>query len=374
MTAIPTTDRAAELTQAAGRIEGWLLHSGVQVDDGFARGGIAGWLDAEGRPKFVYLEAAGYYLTAMAWLASGAACSPSHAEAARWCAHRTVRWVADLLSNRDPLPTRLYLTDARADWRNGAVFIFDLAMAARGVAASRDVRGRRERRHIIRRLCARIDEISCDADIFRSHEPLPGPAAVPDRWSTKPGPHHLKAAAAILGLPERAVASSLREVAQRTYGHWTAALATQRWPAEELHALLYGLEGVLIETRGCDRDDLRLVAGLFAELMELQAPDGALPETIHGGVVRSDVLAQALRVGAALRGRGYLIGSAWTDRLDGLTDALLGLLRPDGGVLFCAHQPISNTWCALFAHQALCLRARDIAGEPLPANTFEYLV
>lgn len=58
---------------ALGRVEGWLLHSGIQIEYGEQQGGIAGWLDENGQPDFVYLEIAGYYMTAMAWLASGGA-------------------------------------------------------------------------------------------------------------------------------------------------------------------------------------------------------------------------------------------------------------------------------------------------------------
>jgi|SRR5271166_1974265 len=55
--------------------------------------------------------------------------------------------------------------------------------------------------------------------------------------------------------------------------------------------------------------DLREAAGRIEEWllhsgvqpMELQAPDGTLPETIRGGLSRSDVLAQPLRVGLLLR-------------------------------------------------------------------------
>jgi hypothetical protein len=86
------------------------------------------------------------------------------------------------------------------------------------------------------------------------------------------------------------------------------------------------------------------------------------------------VLAQALRVGLILRGFGYLTGSIWTERLNLLTEALLGFVRPDGGVVFSHDQGVANSWCAMFAHQALYLRARENAGEPVPAAAFELLV
>ena len=90
--------------------------------------------------------------------------------------------------------------------------------------------------------------------------------------------------------------------------------------------------------------------------------------------MRSDVQAQALRVGLLLKGREYLTGSVWSERLDRLAEALLTFVQPDGGVLFAHDQTIANTWCAMFAHQALFLRARAHTSEPVPAGAFELLV
>jgi hypothetical protein len=131
-------------------------------------------------------------------------------------------------------------------------------------------------------------------------------------------------------------------------------LWTNRWPSIELHVLLYGLEGMLILAGKRDGHGLRLVERSFARLMEeTQAPDSTLPETISGVMVRSDVLAQALRVGLLLRGCGFLRESVWGDRLHRLADALLGYVRPDGGVQSSHDHAIANTRCTLFALQAL---------------------
>jgi hypothetical protein len=371
MTAFDRAAPTADVHEAVNRIEDWLLHSEIQLSEGDQRGAIAGWLDGDSRPEFVYLEIAGYYLTAMAWLMSGAASTPAHAGTARRRARLAAGWIATLLSNHEAPPTRLYLSGQPEDWRNGAVFSFDLAMAARGVDG-----GRHEAcRASLRDLCARLDRISSGADVMMSHElAAGGAAALPERWSTRPGPHHVKAAAALLRLPERIVGRPMIAVSHRTYEHWAHSLWTGAWPCRELHPLLYALEGMLIRTGGRDGDALRVVERLFTRLMEVQACDGTLPETIDGGKVRSDVLAQALRVGLLLRGREYLTGREWCDRLDALRDALIGFVRPQGGVLFAQDQPISNTWCAMFAHQALYLHAIAHTSQPLPAAAFDLLV
>lgn len=352
----------------AGRIESWLLHSDIQLGEGPHDGAIAGWLDGQGRPEFVYPEIAGYYMTAMAWLASGAASSPEHVAIARTRAQRTANWIAELMSNRAAPPTRLYLAEQQVDWRNDAVFSFDLAMAARGIAAVGPGpcgTGARTLGH----LCAWLDRISAHDGIMSSHEQLGDEP--PPRWSTRPGPHHLKAAAAIVALGD--APNPLTRMANRTILHWATMLLTDNWPCDELHALCYGLEGLLIADTG-DGDRLDQAELIFIRLMQLQSSDGLLRETVHGGVVRSDVLAQALRIGLLLRGRGHLAGAQWAERLDALAYSLMQLVRVDGGVLFAKDQTIANTWCAMFAHQALYLHARRHSGDTAPANAFLYLV
>ncbi|MCV7418113.1 hypothetical protein [Mycolicibacterium litorale] len=360
---------------ALGRVEGWLLHSGIQIEYGEQQGGIAGWLDENGQPDFVYLEIAGYYMTAMAWLASGGAMNADTAPLARLRAQRAAGWVARSMSSRRGVPTRLYLSGERTDWRNDGLFSFDLAMASRGVAATRHLSGRQEHRKALSALCTTIERISESADVMRSHELVRPPfEELPERWSTRSGPHHLKAAAAVLFVPERVVGRATVDMAQRTCEHWARRLWAGEWSCQELHPRLYALEGMLMRTGGRDGDGLRVVERLFAELMDVQASDGTLPETLDGGKVRSDVIAQALRIGLLLRGREYLAGSIWSERLDRLADALLPFVQPDGGVRFARDQNISNTWCAMFAHQALALRARAETSEPVPAAAFELLV
>ncbi len=349
----------------AGRIEGWLLHNDIQLDEGAEQGGIAGWLDRDGTPEFVYPEIAGYYLTILAWLASGSGSSPQHVSVARVRAHRTVAWISKLMSGFGPPPTRRYLSDGPADWRNDAVFSFDLAMVARGMSAWRSTCPNAK---TLDRLGGWLQHISSGAPIMVSHEQV-GANTLPQRWSTRPGAHHLKAAAAVLRVDN--APESLTDNANRTILHWASVLLTGDWPCRELHALCYGIEGLLIADTG---DSLDQAALAFTRLMQLQSADGTLTEMVDGGVVRSDVLAQALRIGLLLRGRGYLAGPDWGDRLDALADALKGFVRVDGGVLFARDQTIANTWCAMFAQQALYLYTRRHSREPVPANAFRYLV
>jgi hypothetical protein len=70
-----------------------------------------------------------------------------------------------------------------------------------------------------------------------------------------------------VSLPARVAGSALISVARETSEYWAHALWTNRWPSNELHVLLYGLEGMLILAGKRDGHGLRLVERSFARLM-----------------------------------------------------------------------------------------------------------
>jgi hypothetical protein len=368
---------SAELLEgAAGRIERWLLDSGVQLRDGPQQGGVAGSLDRHGRPDFVYMEITGYYMTTMAWLAAGAASSEERATAALERGNQALDWMTSTTSDGAVPPTRLYLSPADDDWRNAAIFSFDLAMAARGVACFAAAIRTDEAETIIRALGARLQEVCSDTVPLRSHALRDGPGvSLPDRWSTRPGAHHLKAAAAVLRLPGDVFDEALMRACRETVDYWAAGMRSS-WPSRELHPLLYGLEGLLILEPAPSEKTLDLVEDLYERLLQLQAPDGSLPGEAIGAarVVRADVLAQALRLGALLRAAQRLRGDGWGRRLDALAEALLRHVRADGGVLFSTDRDIANAWCAMFAHQALLLHSRAADGGVLAVHATDRLI
>ena len=107
---------------AAQRIEQWLLTSPIQLAGGAHDGSIAGTLDAEGRPTFVYLEITGYYLTWTAWVAAGDGCLAESAGLAEQRARRALGWLERVVEGQRVPPTRLHLLDSNvSDWRNSAV-------------------------------------------------------------------------------------------------------------------------------------------------------------------------------------------------------------------------------------------------------------
>jgi hypothetical protein len=310
---------------------------------------VAGWLDAAGRPAFVYLEITGYYLTAMAWLAEGGG-SGTRADEAVARGREALGWIRAATANGALPPTRVHLTGTD-DWRNAADFTFDLAMALRGVVALGAHVPSDEAAAPARALADRLRDTAGPGPRLGSHTLRAGAAPPPERWSTRPGPHHLKAAAALLTLPDGLLDPALAAAARASAEHWRDALRAG-WPGPELHPLFYGLEGLIMMNPAPSPKVLDLVGSLYDRLLALQARDATLPAELDAasGLVRSDVLAQALRVGAWLVAWGRR-GSE--GRLDALAAALGRYVRDDGGVAFAAGQDRANAWCAMFALQAL---------------------
>jgi hypothetical protein len=352
---------------AAQRIERWLLTSPIQLAGGAHDGGIAGTLDAEGRPTFVYLEITGYYLTWAAWVAAGGGCLAESGGLAVQRARRALGWLERVVDEQRVPPTRQYLLDSNVtDWRNSAVFTFDLAMAIRGAATFSSVSmttGRADS-PVLRALASQLDACRNGERVLQSHRAV-NDDQIPHRWSTTSGPHHLKAAASLLTLP---VSKGLCEAARNTTSYWSEELL-HGWPVTETHPLLYGLEGMVI----CGGDQWDGAAAVFERLMTSQDDVGSLPSQVSGEAIeRSDVLAQALRIGALLRGHGCLQGSAWLRRLDLLAERLVAYVHPDGSLGFARGHDNRNVWCAMFAHQALLWHQR--LGETAPDVAQRFLV
>ena len=124
-------------------------------------------------------------------------------------------------------PTRLYLSGAPADWRNDAVFSFDLAMAARGVAMTGRGLGRPQRRTLAR-LCGWLDRISSGAGIMRSHETVDGSTLSRPLVDTARTPSPEGGGRRASNWPN--APKSLSDMANRTSVHWASVLLTYDWP------------------------------------------------------------------------------------------------------------------------------------------------
>ncbi|MBI2149084.1 MAG: aldo/keto reductase [Acidobacteria bacterium] len=284
-TKLMATSIARTGTDLQVAVADWLLTSNVRIRSGRQAGAIAGWLNERGEPEFAYPEITGYYLS---WLALAAGLRPE--ADLRPIAAAAVQWLSTVTSADRPPSTRYYFVDCD-DWRNDATFPFDLAMICRGLRAVRRLVPAYPRRDVLQNLLHHALPAGDVLPVFINQR-----RDLPDRWSTRPGPFQLKTAAALLSFENH-------PALWNTFYRWSGRVL-DAIDDGELHAAFYALEGLVqFGVRG-KPEALREAAECFDVLID----------RIDG--VRSDVVAQALRLGASDQ-------------------------RP---VHF-------NTWAAIFAHQ-----------------------
>jgi hypothetical protein len=351
--------------QTQRALGGWLLGA-VQLRAGPEAGGVAGAVDGGGRPLYVYPEITGYYLQWLSWKAARQTATPALAQRAV----AAQRWLASWILRPEPLQTRVYVRAHEADWRNSALFCFDLAMVLRGVASASAIGIIEPEPVLLERLFAQLSRLVAADGRFMACVAQPG-VTLPDRWSTRPGSFLAKAAAAVLVaarvLPE--VPATLQAAAEATLA--ASIRAAIKNPHEEAHPQLYAIEGALMLA---SHPAVALVLPQFTrqidELLSSATVRGAFVEsTVIRGTERLDVIAQVLRAAYLLRA----FVPEWSPDSRGLAVVQQFLVRQatfQGGAPFNAAPAASPycVWAATFAEQALELArtaSRGMAGREM---------
>ncbi len=330
-------------TLASAQTRHWLLFGPAQIVSGAEHGGIAGSVDATGAPQYVYAEITGYYLQ---WLAEIAPLHDRCECQAR--AKAAIAWCERKFADGSIPPTRIYLQPAAPDWRNQAVFFFDLAILLHGICRVIKV-GLIETPFVLLKQLSHALEGFVHNHQLLAIRRLSQSSALPNRWSTQSGRFLVKAATRVLAaqllIP---LSEPLRQACEQLCLNYLPD--TARAPIEALHPTLYFLEGALFHTHG-QRND---IATLLTQILALQHPTGELPEASDSSVLRNDVIAQALRLAISLHDHGA-VPAAQVRQLDRLAEILIGQVQREGGVAFRNDIPAAerNIWCTLFTEQAL---------------------
>lgn len=346
----PTPDRTTGTSARGSLLARWLL-TAPQLHEGPHAGAIAGMLDGKKTASYVYPEIAGYHLR---WLAFRALRSGSSEELAAG-ASATQRWLARWSALAGP-PTRVHLDGTREDWRNDALFCFDLAMVLRGLGSAAMAGLITPDGALLRSLDVGLARCIGSDGAFDAIVPFAEPSHLPVRWSTRRGAFLAKAAAGVLrAATQLPVSPQVVAAAERTFEASIAMLSTA--PHPEVHPLLYACEGILdLPRHACFVRGLPIVAARHATLLRFVTDEGYLPESTAApdeGPARIDVIAQALRVAQLLGLHGT--APADTAALARLHHALASQVADDGGVPFARQSRPGerNTWAAMFTDQAL---------------------
>jgi len=338
-------------THAPRTIAAWLLDGGVQLRAGPEAGGVAGWLSESGHATYVYPEITGYYLQWLAWqtLRQGGTTAELRRRASS-----AQRWLRSWALRGEHPQTRVYLRENEGDWRNAAVFLFDIAMVVRGIAAATSTQLIEPDPALVDRLADLLGQLTGDDGQFNAcMTALELPLR--KRWSTRRGGFLAKAAAGVLSaakvLPQIA---PLQPIAEATLVA-SLRLAVEE-PHAEIHPMLYAIEGALCVPGHRAVDPVMdSLAAQVEGLLQQASTDGRLPESRAAlGIARLDIVAQTLRATSLLRrrARGWFPDPSVLDRMS------VGLVRAmsrDGALPIdpTAQVPQYNAWCAMFADQAL---------------------
>ncbi|MEO8739659.1 MAG: hypothetical protein ABI537_08155 [Casimicrobiaceae bacterium] len=332
-------------------IAGWLFDGGAQLRSGPEAGGVAGWLTASGEAVYVYPEISGYYLQ---WLAWRALRQRGATAALRRRASSAQRWLRSWVERGELPPTRIYLREHQADWRNDAVFFFDVAMVVRGVASAVSARLIEPDFVLVGRLAELLlqlvgDDGQFDACVTTQASPLP------ERWSTRRGGFLAKAAAGVLCaakvLPHIATLQSVAETTLEA----SLRMATVS-PHAETHPLLYAIEGALsVPGHQAVAPLIEAFTAQVDVLLQQTTPHGELPESrFRSGIPRLDIVAQTLRAASLLQRRAH----RWCPdplAMERMRQGLARHVTHDGALPIDPTEPVPqyNVWCAMFADQAL---------------------
>lgn len=375
---------------AAAAAARWITDSGVQVADRRSRvfGAFNAWYDVEeGRFQYVYPEITGYGMTALLYL-NALAPEERLVEKARKAGDWTMRRAMHPCGGIRPRDH--YDRRERAllfSFERHLVVTFDSGMVLFGLCDLYQATGRPGYLSAARRVgdFLALRARRKDGSFYACYNPSTGRwIDKTDKWSTQSGSYHAKCA---MGLLRLARLTGERRYRDAAVGVCEWSLAQQRpngrfvsWRAEQathMHPHLYSAEGLLFAGLELQRPDFvtaaaRAVGWSLAE----QEKDGGLPCAIgerglRNPHQRSDTLAQCLRLGALLRGRG-LAPASWERPLARLEAKLLGYQRrggPHAGGFAYGEEMNGerrehlNFWGTSFALQALRMRADAIDGK-----------
>ena len=369
------TGEITDIHLRADAIRCWLLGDSAQLSGGEHDGGVLGYVDAVCDRWFVYPEIVGYYLTGLAFMAAE---DPGLHTQTVERARRALGWLA----RRSSWTTRDYVHRSNgADWRNSAMFTFDLGMLLAGVGHwTQDESTATEARLLEARVVAELKQIPTVQRLLGPLRPTVdiGHSPLPQRWSTRPGPHLVKVAAIILR-SDNLHRSELSDAAARSVQHWKHFVAANNG-AMQVHPVLYFVEGLIFAAISNSRSAITTHAhDVLFRILSDQTEEGDLPEQINprGGLSRADITAQALRIcsiaiGADQRKFGPML-QQHAHRL--YTSLIEHYLSNDGGVLgFRRSIGINNpssVWATIFTYQALRLYGIVSEGTEIPRTLLQ---
>lgn len=363
-------------------IKNWLLNSGIQSQEG----GFYAWQNMEDNSlSYLYSEITGYAITTMCFLYS-----ITKDNAYINSAKRAAQWIMqDALDQSGGVLTRKYVKDPveRYSFERGNIYSFDCAMAAFGMLKLYKV----TKEDVYLTCASKIIEF-LNMKMLKSsglYYPIFDTKQCsvyedPEKWSTQSGSFHSKLTLCLCELASikkdnhySETASRLIDSSIKNFYKGNRFITGTPAGTSHFHPYCYTLEGMLYYSYKLkDSKYEKIVKDAFNWLIDFQQEDGGFPTQVYSkGRIniahkRSDIHAQILRL-------SYFIRTDFDNNK--LLERLLEFQNTagdfKGSFFYGADQNgerlhHSNSWCSMFALQALYLAAGKIKNDIV----LEYLI
>ena len=348
-------------------IEGWLLNSGIQSDDG----GFYVWQDIEDRSHaYLYSEITGYAITTLCFLY---AITKNKAFIDR--AKKAARWILrDALDQSGGVLTRKYLKTAVSHYsfERGNIYSFDCAMVAFGMCKLYKITKNEEYLKCAEKIAEFLNKkMIKDTGLYYPIFDTKTGKCVEDsgKWSTQSGSFHCKLALCLCELSSikndvsySAMAKRLIDSSINSFYKNGRFMTSSLNETSHLHPYSYTLEGVLYYAyKTKDGSFNHICEKAFDWVAGLQQDNGGFPAQVFDSRKpdiahqRSDIQSQILRLSYFIK--SDIAGERLADRLLEFQNTSF---EHKGGFLFGndedgSFKKHSNAWCSMFALQALYL-------------------
>lgn len=315
--------------------------------------GMIGWVRSDNlSPEYVYGEITGYFLSFCSDVCKS---RPYMQEQLLPIMNSHVKWLKQIAENG--YITRCML-NGQTDWRNSAIFPFDVAMIIRGL---RDASKYIETKEALSTYKTIFESfIDIENSILHPYIHITK-SKIPDKWSTRYDAHFMKIVANTL--PEylktynTSISNILLEIEKDLL-----SFDDERLLKTDTHPLMYYLEGIIILSdidlvNTINSHHLEKAVTIYKKIIRICKKNFLMDNLCTGTYCRSDVLAQFVRVGILLDVKGQLNEEERKYVFDILKFSIDTFVE-NGKVCFFEkdkNQNYYNVWCAMFLCQAIDL-------------------
>lgn len=314
--------------------------------------GVIGTAKVEnGLPEYVYGEITGYFLSFCSYVCRR---NPVYKEHLTPIMASHIAWLTQLVKNG--FVTRCPI-NSKEDWRNSAIFAFDIAMIIRGLQDSATIVDSSEALKLY------LEKFTLFIDYNnKTLKPVinVGKESLPDKWSTRKDIHYTKIVANVIPAFYERNKKIEFDILKNLLSQFDNYDIDNILNVDS-HPLFYYLEGIALASKkdflhsNSSISYIERISSIYKRLVQLTGGIGLLDNPINGSYKRSDVLAQYVRIGVLLQ-MSHKLNNQEKELIGIVLDCILEEFYLDGRILFFDKTQMrnnTNTWCAMFLYQAI---------------------